>query len=65
MMVAYRSKEVVNIDALTYGGNLESLAGVDSDSAYHFDKVDICDRQATNYLFRLPTIYSSNVNRMS
>lgn len=51
MMVAEGSQEVVNIDALTYAGNLESLAGVDGASAYRFEKVDICDRQAINSVF--------------
>lgn len=36
MMVADGSQEVVNIDALTYTGSLESLADVDSFSAYRF-----------------------------
>ena len=34
---------VVNVDKLTYAGNLESLASVDSSDRYHFEKVDICD----------------------
>ena len=33
--------EVVNLDALTYAGNLESLAEVESDARYHFEHVDI------------------------
>ena len=33
--------EVINLDALTYAGNLESLADVDSDPRYHFERVDI------------------------
>ncbi|WP_414828623.1 dTDP-glucose 4,6-dehydratase [Alteromonas sp. H39] len=34
---------VINLDKLTYAGNLESLASVDSSERYHFEKVDICD----------------------
>ena len=34
---------VINIDKLTYAGNLESLLEVSEDSRYHFEKVDICD----------------------
>jgi dTDP-glucose 4,6-dehydratase len=34
---------VVNVDKLTYAGNLESLKEVDSDPRYHFEKIDICD----------------------
>ena len=35
--------EVVNLDALTYAGNLESLAEVDNSSRYAFEQVDICN----------------------
>jgi dTDP-glucose 4,6-dehydratase len=34
---------VVNVDKLTYAGNLESLAPVSADPRYVFEKVDICD----------------------
>ncbi len=33
--------EVINLDALTYAGNLESLVEIESDSRYHFEHVDI------------------------
>ena len=33
--------EVINLDALTYAGNLESLADVESDPRYRFEHVDI------------------------
>jgi dTDP-glucose 4,6-dehydratase len=34
---------VINVDKLTYAGNLESLAEVSSDPRYRFEQVDICD----------------------
>ena len=34
---------VVNVDKLTYAGNLESLAPVSHDPRHIFEKVDICD----------------------
>lgn len=34
---------VVNLDKLTYAGNLESLTSVSSNSRYSFEQVDICD----------------------
>lgn len=37
---------VLVLDALTYAGNLESLASVQGDARYHFAKVDIGDRPA-------------------
>ncbi|MFA5370498.1 MAG: dTDP-glucose 4,6-dehydratase [Sideroxydans sp.] len=34
---------VVNVDKLTYAGNLQSLASVSDDPRYRFEQVDICD----------------------
>ncbi|MDN7124489.1 dTDP-glucose 4,6-dehydratase [Pseudidiomarina sp. 1APP75-32.1] len=42
---------VVNVDKLTYAGNLESLAEVESSSRYAFEHVDICDRSALTAVF--------------
>ncbi len=36
--------EVVNVDKLTYAGNLASLAEVADNSRYSFERADICDR---------------------
>ncbi|MBD3587132.1 dTDP-glucose 4,6-dehydratase [Salinimonas sp. HHU 13199] len=36
---------VINLDKLTYAGNLESLASVSSNERYTFEKVDICDAE--------------------
>ena len=38
--------EVLNLDKLTYAGNLESLAPVEASPNYRFVKADICDRDA-------------------
>lgn len=34
---------VVNVDKLTYAGNLESLVSVSANARYSFEQVDICD----------------------
>ena len=34
---------VINVDKLTYAGNLESLTSVNSNERYSFEQVDICD----------------------
>jgi dTDP-glucose 4,6-dehydratase len=39
---------VVNVDKLTYAGNLESLASVSDSARYAFEQVDICDRNTLN-----------------
>src|SRR5436305_3070565 len=35
--------EVVNVDKLTYAGNLASLAGARHHPRHHFERADICD----------------------
>ncbi|TNV18993.1 dTDP-glucose 4,6-dehydratase [Buttiauxella sp. B2] len=42
---------VVNVDKLTYAGNLESLAEVSTDDRYAFVQADICDRNALDKIF--------------
>ena len=44
--------EVVNVDKLTYAGNLESLAQVSGSSRYAFEQVDICDAGEVGRVFR-------------
>ncbi|MBA1330766.1 dTDP-glucose 4,6-dehydratase, partial [Candidatus Endoriftia persephone str. Guaymas] len=43
---------VVNLDKLTYAGNLESLAAVDGSERYAFERVDICDQAEVDRVFR-------------
>ncbi|MCU8001472.1 dTDP-glucose 4,6-dehydratase [Shewanella sp. SM96] len=42
---------VINIDKLTYAGNLESLVSVDKNERYAFEQVDICDRAELDRVF--------------
>ncbi len=42
--LAQSDEPIVNLDALTYAGNLESLADVRSNARHHFVRGDICDR---------------------
>ncbi|MCG9697114.1 dTDP-glucose 4,6-dehydratase [Shewanella sp. Isolate11] len=42
---------VVNLDKLTYAGNLESLASVDQSERYAFEQADICDRTELDRIF--------------
>jgi dTDP-glucose 4,6-dehydratase len=42
---------VVNVDKLTYAGNLESLNSIDSDERYAFEQVDICDAKELKRVF--------------
>ena len=43
---------LVNLDLLTYAGNLENLAGVENDSRYRFVKGDVRDRELVERLFQ-------------
>lgn len=43
--------EVLNVDKLTYAGNLESLARIAKNPRYTFSQTDICDRAALDELF--------------
>ncbi len=43
-LATYPDVAIINLDKLTYAGNLENLADVESDPRYRFFKGDICDR---------------------
>ena len=43
--------EVLNIDKLTYAGNLESLKDIDQSPRYMFKQLDICDKEALEQAF--------------
>jgi len=43
---------IVNVDALTYAGNLESLGDIDQHSNYCFEQVNICNADSVSRLFR-------------
>lgn len=45
-IIRHTADSVVNLDKLTYAGNLESLAETSSSERYVFEQVDICDRAA-------------------
>ncbi|PTO51473.1 dTDP-glucose 4,6-dehydratase [Vibrio splendidus] len=43
---------VVNVDCLTYAGNLESLITVDRNDRYVFEQVNICNRSELDRVFK-------------
>ncbi|WP_354678571.1 dTDP-glucose 4,6-dehydratase [Cupriavidus plantarum] len=43
---------VVNVDKLTYAGNLKTLASLDGDARHIFSRSDICDRAALDSLLK-------------
>jgi dTDP-glucose 4,6-dehydratase len=51
MLVRTTDYAVVNVDKLTYAGNLDSLTDVSDSSRYCFERVDICDGPRMRTLF--------------
>ena len=43
MLDEYPNYRIVNLDKLTYAGNLANLIGVEDDPRYRFVEGDICD----------------------
>lgn len=50
-LIKNTAHSVVNLDKLTYAGNLESLKEVSASDRYTFEQADICDRQAIEAIF--------------
>ncbi len=50
-LVQDKKYKVINIDKLTYAGNLSSLKDIENSDLYCFEKVDICDQKEINRLF--------------
>ncbi|MFP1908926.1 dTDP-glucose 4,6-dehydratase [Lonsdalea quercina] len=51
-IISNTSDAVVNVDKLTYAGNLESLTDVEDHERYAFVQADICDRAALDDIFQ-------------
>lgn len=51
MLKHHVNYRIINIDTLTYAGDLSNLCDVASEEMYFFEKVDIRDRQAVDQLF--------------
>jgi len=47
------ANRIVNLDKLTYAGNLDSLAEVSSNPRYTFEHVDVCNRRELERVFRV------------
>ena len=48
----YENYHIVNLDKLTYAGNLENLIEVENNERYTFVQGDICNRELIEYLFK-------------
>lgn len=50
-IISHTQDSVINLDKLTYAGNLESLTNVSDNERYSFEQVDICDAEALKRVF--------------
>ena len=51
-MLSTHDYQIINIDALTYAGNLENLSDIENHSNYTFVKGDIADRELIDEIFK-------------
>lgn len=51
-MITHRDVRIVNLDALTYAGNLDNVSDIEDSERYHFVKGDIGDRTLVEQLFK-------------
>lgn len=51
-LITNTSDSVINVDKLTYAGNLKSLENIASSDRYSFEQVDICSSAEINCLFK-------------
>jgi dTDP-glucose 4,6-dehydratase len=51
-LIQNTNHHVINVDKLTYAGNLESLASIDNSERYNFLCADICNASSINELVR-------------
>jgi dTDP-glucose 4,6-dehydratase len=49
-MLVKSGKQVLNVDSITYAGNLESLKEIENYENYQFRKIDICDSNMFNII---------------
>ncbi|OAB43000.1 dTDP-glucose 4,6-dehydratase [Paenibacillus glacialis] len=52
MLQQHPNYQIVNVDALTYAGNLENLKSIENHPNYSFVKADITDAQAIDQIFQ-------------
>ena len=51
MIIESTNDTVINVDKLTYAGNLDSLSSVEDNPRYHFVQADICENRAMREVF--------------
>jgi dTDP-glucose 4,6-dehydratase len=57
LVTKYPTYRIINLDALTYAGNLENLNDIEHSPNYYFEKANILDKKALERIFEM---YSPN-----
>ena len=52
MLSKYTDVRIINLDKLTYAGNLENLKSVENNPNYKFYQADICDKETISKIFK-------------
>ncbi|ERM92713.1 dTDP-glucose 4,6-dehydratase [Caldanaerobacter subterraneus subsp. yonseiensis KB-1] len=60
MLSKYKDYKIINLDKLTYAGNLENLKDVENNPNYTFIKGDICDKELVEEIFSQDIDYVVN-----
>ena len=54
----YPEYQIINLDKLTYAGNLENLRDIDGEDNYEFINLDICNEETINEFFKARKVHS-------
>ncbi len=52
MLKTYKEIKIINLDKLTYAGNINNLRTCETDERYSFVRGDICDKQVVENIFK-------------
>jgi dTDP-glucose 4,6-dehydratase len=52
MLNKYKDINIINLDKLTYAGNLENLKEIEEDKRYKFIQGDVCDKELVTDIFK-------------
>ena len=52
MLNKYKNIKIINLDKLTYAGNLKNLKSIEDDKRYTFIQGDICDKELVSSIFK-------------
>lgn len=52
MLKKYNEIRVINLDKLTYAGNLENLKSIENNPSYNFIQGDVCNKELVESLFK-------------